>query len=112
VKSNEKQNVKFQLGFYKNGIYEVGRVADDLLLKMNLLEATMSSPPQSSNLSSNSSSLSNPIYYDDNKDDFIFKESNDSQMEGGTVFIYLKDQNGKYEYFKKLNVFTVSILNP
>ena len=102
LKSKQSKLVKFKLGFMRNGLYEIGNISNDNVLKMNLFEATNSL-----------TSFENLV---ENKIDHPMMTSNQSNhslptlVESTAISVYLKNSStNRYEFFKILNSFIVSV---
>ncbi len=104
LKPSQSKTVKFKLGFISNGIYEIGKVQHDTLLKMNLLDAA--------NLTNTTTSSLLDDYLNDEIDNDLDTTLNgaNGQLEMSAFTIYLKNnKKNKYELFKRLNPFTISV---
>ena len=100
LKSNHTKIVKFKLGFLGNGLYEIGNISNDSMLKMNLFEATTNLP------SDNSSDKLNSLNATSNSNNL------ETLMESTAISVYLKNSKSTtYELFKILNSFTVCVFN-
>ncbi len=113
---NQSKTINFKLGFYSNGVFDIGRMANDSLLKANLFEA-------SCNLNATEShSISLDEYLNDINDNPSVGLHNShqsaanpnigpaSQADCATINIFIKNNsNNKYELFKRLNPFTIVV---
>jgi hypothetical protein len=102
LKSSQSKRVQFRLGFTANGIFEIGQLSSDAVLKMNLMDAT------------SVTSFDDLIETTQAANSFL----NTSNVSTGTlnesssiISIYLKNNaSNNYELFKRLNPFTVCVL--
>jgi len=111
LNKNESKIVKFKLGFCGQGMFEIGRVASDSLLKANIFEASCSTSAAPANnsisledylndkLSVDNASMTQQNYY-----------STANQMDSATINFFLKNTfTNRHELFKRLNPFTVQV---
>jgi len=116
LKSNSSKKVHFKLGFQAAGTYEIGRVASETLLKSTLFEASCNL-----NLAA-SSTISLDDYMNDLPADSVSLGANSlnpatgsttnvhNQSDTAIISVFLKNRtSGRYELFKRLNPFTVTI---
>ena len=101
------------MGFCGQGMFEIGRVASDSLLKANIFEASCSTSAAPAN---NSMSLED--YLNDNvsagnasmTQQNFYSAAN--QMDSATINLFLRNTStNRYELFKRLNPFTVRVSN-
>jgi hypothetical protein len=101
LKSNQSKRVQFRLGFTANGIYEIGQLSSDTVLKMNLMDATsvtsfddLVDTPNATNSFLNNSNVS----------------TNTLNETSSIISIYMKNNaSNNYELYKRLNPFTVCV---
>jgi hypothetical protein len=97
---NQSKVVKFRLAIMANGVYEIGKIKDDTLIKLSLLDA-------SKVLSNEAKEAIGDLNY--NK----IEEENQNimrQLETASISIFKKKKDEQnYEFFKRLNPFTIRI---
>jgi hypothetical protein len=109
LKAKDSRQVKFKLGFLTNGFYEIGQVSNDNILKMNLFEAT-NSLTSFDNLIGNQTKTTTTTTTNTNVDKDGVNNSLQNLMESTAISVYLKNKTSKrFEFFKCLNSFTVSV---
>jgi len=100
LNSNQSKVVKFKLALIANGVYEIGKIKDDTLIKLNLLEA-------SKVLNNETKEALKDINY--NK----IEEENENilrQIELATISIFKRKKDEQtYELFKRLSPFTIKV---
>ena len=97
--------VKFKLGFLRNGLFEVGSVSNDNILKMNLFEATNSFTSFDNFLDKKVNSSGNNFGSESNTNNGLH-----NLIESTAISVYLKNSStNRYEFFKILNSFTVCV---
>lgn len=122
LESNETKEIKFKLGFFTKGVYEIGDQSNKSSIgdfKLNLFDSTASSLNINTNnnvtivldeltdscasVIDTNNSINNPILSNTNI------QSPDSKS--GCVCIFNKNMStNRYELFKCLNAFTVTII--
>lgn len=105
LKSKQTKVVKFKLGFLRNGLFEVGSVSNDNILKMNLFEATNSFTSFDNFLDKKVNSSGNNFGSESNTNNGLH-----NLIESTAISVYLKNSStNRYEFFKILNSFTVCV---
>ena len=103
LKARQTKQVRFRLSFAANGVFEIGQLSNETIMKMNLMDAT---------------SLTSFDDLIDNINSSAFNTSNVSNSTAANetsslISVYLKSNKtsgDNYELFKRLNPFTVCIL--
>ncbi len=121
LKSNSSRLVKFKLGFFSPGTFEIGRLTVETQLTTNLYEAcNLNSaghiPISLDEYLNENSSNSAPVINDNisigslNNPSIGAGSAVVSQSDSAVVSMFVKNQvSGKYELFKRVQPFTVTI---
>ena len=122
--SNQSKKLKFKLGFYSNGIYEIGSQSNKSKngdFKLNLFDSTSTSLNINTDnnvtivFDDSNDTLTNVVETNNlnNNNNPILSNSNlqSTDSTSGCVCIFNKNiKTNRYELFKCLNSFTVTIL--
>lgn len=110
LNTSQTKCVRFKLGFMCNGVFEIGKISNDNLLKMNLFEATSITSFDDIKDTSDNVSMSNESIISNAMNGSPAISNLQTQIESTAISIYLKNNlNNKYELFKRLNPFTVCV---
>lgn len=99
LKASQSKEINFKLGFISNGVYEIGKLSNESQVKMNILDAT-------------SVTSFDDLMDSDIKSELISKSQHLVNDSSAAIFVYLKNNaTNRYEFFKRLNQFTIIIMN-